>query len=90
MTILTAIDADPGCKEVIETAHELATGLDMELVITHVVPEESGKEEATAEIQEIVQSVIDDLDTVDLRLNRSRMQKHDVKINQNDRESVQY
>jgi hypothetical protein len=35
MTILTAIDADPGCKEVIETAHELATGLDMELVITH-------------------------------------------------------
>gem|GEM_PF-6795487 len=33
MTILTAIDADPGCKEVIETAHELATGLDMELVI---------------------------------------------------------
>lgn len=68
MTILTAIDADPGCKEVIETAHELATGLDMELVITHVVPEESGKEEATAEIQEIVQSVIDDLDTVDLRI----------------------
>lgn len=68
MTILTAIDRDPGCKGVIETAHELATGLDIELVIIHVVPEESGEEEATAEIQEIVQSVIDDLDTVDLRI----------------------
>lgn len=68
MTILTAIDRDPGCKGVVETAYELATGLDMQLVIIHVVPQESGKQAATAEVEGIVSSVIDDLDDVDLQI----------------------
>lgn len=68
MTVLTAIDRDPGCKGVVETADELATGLDMELVIIHVVPQESGEESARAEVEEIVGTVIDDLNNVDLRI----------------------
>jgi nucleotide-binding universal stress UspA family protein len=68
MAILTAIDRDPGCKGVVETAHELAMGLDMRLVIIHVVPEDSDGEAARAEIEEIVASIIGSVDDVDLRI----------------------
>jgi nucleotide-binding universal stress UspA family protein len=68
MVILTAIDRDPGCKGVVETAYDLASNMGMELVIIHVVPEESDEEAARAEIEEIVGSVIDDLEGVDLRI----------------------
>lgn len=68
MAILTAIDRDPGCKGVIETAHELATSLDLDLVILHVVPEDSDDEAAREEIEEIVRSAIGDLEGVDLRI----------------------
>ncbi|WP_251341950.1 universal stress protein [Haloplanus halophilus] len=68
MVILTAIDRDPGCKGVVETAYDLATSMDEELVILHVVPEDGDEEGARAEVTEIVRSVIDDLDGVDLRI----------------------
>ncbi len=68
MTILTAIDRDPGCRGVVETATELATSLDEQLVIIHVVSQESAGESAKAEVKEIVGSVIDDLDGVELRI----------------------
>jgi len=68
MTILTAIDRDPGCKGVVETAHELATSMGMELVILHVVPEDEDEDAARAEIEDIVTSAIGTLDGVDLRI----------------------
>jgi nucleotide-binding universal stress UspA family protein len=68
MAILTAIDRDPGCKRVIETANDLATSMGKELVILHVVPEETDEEAARAEIEDIVRSVIGDLEGVDLRI----------------------
>jgi nucleotide-binding universal stress UspA family protein len=68
MVILTAIDRDPGCKGVVETAYDLSTSMDIPLVIIHVVPEDSDEEAAREEITEIVTSVIGDLEGVDLRI----------------------
>ncbi|GAB3314361.1 universal stress protein [Haloplanus rallus] len=68
MVILAAIDRDPGCKGVVETADDLATSMDMELVILHVVPEEGDEEGAREEVTEIVRSAIGDLEGVDLRI----------------------
>ncbi|MFD1633313.1 universal stress protein [Haloplanus ruber] len=68
MVILAAIDRDPGCKGVVETAHDLATSMDMELVILHVVPEDGDEEGAREEVSDIVRSVIGDLEGVDLRI----------------------
>jgi nucleotide-binding universal stress UspA family protein len=68
MVILTAIDRDPGCRGVIETANELATSMDMELVILHVVPEDGDEEAAREQIEEMVTSVVGSLDDVDLRV----------------------
>jgi len=68
MVILTAIDRDPGCRGVIETANELATSMDMELVILHVVPEDGDEEAAREQIEEMVTSVVGSLDDVDLRI----------------------
>jgi nucleotide-binding universal stress UspA family protein len=68
MVILTAIDRDPGCKGVVETAHELATSMDMELVIIHVVPEDGNEEKAREQVEDIVTSVIGTLEGVDLRI----------------------
>ncbi|GAB6861040.1 universal stress protein [Haloplanus litoreus] len=68
MVILTAIDRDPGCKGVVETAHDLATGMDMEMVVLHVIPEDGNEEAAREEISEMVRSVVGDLDDVDLRI----------------------
>jgi nucleotide-binding universal stress UspA family protein len=68
MVILTAIDRDPGCKGVVETAYDLSTSMDMQLVILHVVPEDSDEDAAREEITEIVTSVIGDLEGVDLRI----------------------
>jgi nucleotide-binding universal stress UspA family protein len=68
MAILTAIDRDPGCKGVVETAYELATNMDMELVILHVVPEDGDEEAARTEIEDLVTSVVGNLDGVDLRI----------------------
>ncbi len=68
MTILTAIDRDPGCKGVVETAHDLATGLDNDLVVIHVVPDSSDEEATRAEIEEIVDSAVDDTKGIDLRI----------------------
>jgi nucleotide-binding universal stress UspA family protein len=68
MVILAAIDRDPGCKGVVETADDLATSMDMELVILHVVPEDGDEEGAREEVTEIVRSAIGDLEGVDLRI----------------------
>jgi nucleotide-binding universal stress UspA family protein len=68
MVILTAIDRDPGCKGVIETAHELAASMDMELVVLHVVPEDGNEEAAREQIEGMVTSVVGSLDDVDLRI----------------------
>jgi nucleotide-binding universal stress UspA family protein len=68
MVILTAIDRDPGCKGVVETAYELATSMEMELVILHVVPEDGNEEKAREQVEDIVTSVIGNLDGVDLRI----------------------
>jgi nucleotide-binding universal stress UspA family protein len=68
MVILTAIDRDPGCKGVVETAYDLATNMDMELVILHVMPEDEDQGAARGEIEEIVTSVIGDLEGIDLRI----------------------
>jgi len=68
MVILTAIDRDPGCKGVVETAYDLSTSMDMQLVILHVVPEDSDEEAAREEISEIVTSVTGDLEDIDLRI----------------------
>jgi nucleotide-binding universal stress UspA family protein len=68
MVILTAIDRDPGCKGVVETAYDLSTAMDMQLVIIHVVPEDSDEDAAREEITEIVTSVTGDLEDIDLRI----------------------
>jgi len=68
MVILTAIDRDPGCKGVVETAHDLATNMNMEMVVLHVVPEDGNEEAAREEIAEMVRSVVGDLEGVDLRV----------------------
>jgi len=68
MVILTAIDRDPGCKGVVETAHDLSSGLGKELIILHVVPEDSDEERARGEIEDIVTSVLGSLEGVDLRI----------------------
>ena len=53
MAILTAIDRDPGCKGVVETAYDLATSMEMELVLLHVVPEDGDEGKARAEIDRV-------------------------------------
>jgi nucleotide-binding universal stress UspA family protein len=68
MAILTAIDRDPGCKGVVETAYDLAGSMEMDLVIIHVAPEDSDEEAARTEIEEIVTSVTGDLEGIDLRI----------------------
>lgn len=68
MAILTAIDRDPGCKGVVETAYDLSTSMDLPLVILHVVPEDSDEDAAREEITEIVTSVTGDLEDIDLRI----------------------
>jgi nucleotide-binding universal stress UspA family protein len=68
MAILTAIDRDPGCKGVVETAYDLATSMDKELVILHVVPEDGDEEAAREEVEGIVTSVLGSLEGVDLRI----------------------
>jgi nucleotide-binding universal stress UspA family protein len=68
MVILTAIDRDPGCSGVVETAYDLATSMDMKLVILHVVPEDEDEAAAREEIEDIVTAVIGDLEGVDLRI----------------------
>lgn len=68
MVILTAIDRDPGCKGVVETAYDLASKMEMELVVLHVVPEDGDAAAARAEVTEIVESAIGGLDGVDLRI----------------------
>ena len=68
MVILTAIDRDPGCKGVVETAYDLSTSMDKQLVILHVVPEDSDEDAVREEITEIVTSVTGDLEGIDLRI----------------------
>jgi nucleotide-binding universal stress UspA family protein len=68
MVILTAIDRDPGCKGVVETAYDMSTKMGIELVIIHVVPEDSDEAAARKEIEDIVTSVTGDLEGVDLRI----------------------
>ncbi|WP_435068083.1 universal stress protein [Haloplanus sp. C73] len=68
MVILTAIDRDPGCKGVVETAYDLATSMDMDLVILHVVPEDGDEEAARKQVEDIVTSVTGDLEDIDLRI----------------------
>lgn len=69
MTILTAIDRDPGCEKVVATAHDLATGLDcLPMIVLHVLAEGDEPEKAEAEIREMVESEVDTMDGVDIRI----------------------
>lgn len=68
MAILTAIDSDPGCEEVVTTAHELSTGLDLPMVVLHVLAEGDNAEQARAEVSEVVDSAIGSTENVDIRI----------------------
>lgn len=60
MPILAAVDKDPGIANVIETAAEVATALDQELIVLHVVPESEDVDKARAQVEEIVAETLGD------------------------------
>lgn len=68
MSILAAIETDPGSEETVRTAYDLASGLGKELVLTHVLAESGDREKARASIEEIIENAVEDRDAVTLRL----------------------
>jgi nucleotide-binding universal stress UspA family protein len=71
MSILAAIDREPGVGKVIETAEELATALDEELVLLHVVSEGDNVDKSRNDIENRVREARGDLDGVDVRVAES-------------------
>ncbi len=57
MTILAAIDDTMASAPIIETAEELATGLEQELLLLHVMPEENDETETRDALEEVVATV---------------------------------
>jgi len=55
MDILATIDNEPGCKQVVETAEDLAAGLEHDLVVLHVISGEGDEGEVRAEVEAIVE-----------------------------------
>lgn len=68
MSILAAIDRERGVENVIETANELATELDEDLVILHVVSEGDNLDKVRDEIENRVSEAMGGLEGVDLRV----------------------
>ncbi len=62
MTILAAIDDTMASAPIIETAEELATGLDQELLLLHVMPEENDEETTREAVEEVVAASTEGLD----------------------------
>ncbi len=54
MTILAAIDDTMASAPIIETAEELAGGLEEELLLIHVMPEENDEAATRAAVEEVV------------------------------------
>ncbi|MFB6081042.1 MAG: universal stress protein [Haloferacaceae archaeon] len=77
MSILAAIDRDPGIEKVIETADELATGLDEELIFLHVVSEGNQVDKARSEVEGILEDVLGSMEGVELRVAEA-MSRRDV------------
>ncbi|PSQ23858.1 universal stress protein [Halobacteriales archaeon QS_8_65_32] len=75
MTILTAIDKDPGCEGVVSTAQELATGLGRELIVLHVVPESENVANAREGVERIVSDAVGDTDGVTLQVVSERARR---------------
>lgn len=68
MPVLAAVDKDPGIEAVIATADELATALDQELIILHVVPESERVENARSQVEQYVRDTLGDKEGVTLRI----------------------
>lgn len=68
MSILAAIDRDPGIERVIETAEDLASGLDEDLIFLHVTSEGDNVDRARSEVEDTLESVLGSLDGVELRV----------------------
>lgn len=80
MPILASVDRDPGSEAVVETAHELATGLGQELILLHVIPESQDRERARREVEEIIENALGEgaIDSVELRLTDEPGGTHEV------------
>lgn len=75
MSILAAIDRDPGIEKVIETATELANGLEEDLVFLHVTSEGDNVDRARSEVEDAIERVIGSLEGVDLRLMEAKSRR---------------
>jgi nucleotide-binding universal stress UspA family protein len=75
MTILAAVDGEPGSERVVAAADDLATGLDQDLVVLHVVPVEDDETVARERLHALVQSVVADPAAVDLRVEPERTRR---------------
>lgn len=71
MSVLAAIDREPALGDVIGTAEELATALDEDLVLLHVVSEGDRIDRVREDIEERVSDVMGGLEGVDLRVAES-------------------
>lgn len=71
MSILAAIDREPALGQVIDTAEELATALDEDLVLLHVVSEGDNVSKVRDDIESRVSEAMGGLEGVDLRVAES-------------------
>lgn len=75
MSILAAVDTDPGIEAVIETADELATALDEKLVLLHVVSEGDRIDRSRSRIEQTIGDVLGSTEGVDIRVAEAKSQR---------------
>ena len=68
MSILTTIDRDPGCTQVVKTGADLSAGLGYDLVILHVRPRNTDESEVEADIEAIVTDALETDITPEIRI----------------------
>lgn len=68
MSILTTIDRDPGCAQVVKTGEDLSAGLGHDLVILHVVSRNADESAVEADIDEIVTDALETEITPEIRI----------------------
>ena len=68
MTILAAIDTQNGAEEVVETGHELADGLEEDLVVLHVVPNRVDTDRGRGAVETVVENALGGTDRAEIRV----------------------
>ncbi|MFB6109170.1 MAG: universal stress protein [Haloplanus sp.] len=68
MPILAAIDNDPGCENVVRTAHEMGEKMDHPVVVLYIVPEGDDPDRAEDAIRDLVESAVGTTEGIEIRV----------------------